>query len=423
MLLGCIGDDFTGSSDIANTLAKAGMAVTQFSGVPSEPAEKSVEAGVVALKSRTIPVKQAVDQSLAALDWLLAQGCRQIVFKYCSTFDSTPEGNIGPVAQALGERMGETAVLVCPAFPANGRSVYQGHLFVNDCLLSESGMRNHPLTPMTDSDIRRWLAQQTDWPVKHIAANVVASGHGAILEALNTHSGAMVVADAIGDKDLLELGRAVSERKLITGGSGIALALPDNFRRSGLLGSEGIDWSGTTGGGAVLCGSCSEATRCQIAYHGNDHPVREMDVDALMNGQLDPQPVAEWMLENQHQHPLIYTSADPERVREMQDKYGREETASSVENFLVSVARTMRDQGLRKIVTAGGETSGAIVEGLDVAQLEIGPEIAPGVPAVRDPVSGVHLALKSGNFGQDDFFSRAMGVLGTDHDRISGAAE
>ncbi len=413
MLLGCIGDDFTGSSDIANTLARCGMAVTQYCRIPEKPADPAIEAGVVALKSRTVPAAEAVEKSLAAVDWLLAQGCRQIVFKYCSTFDSTPEGNIGPVTQALAERLGENRVLMCPAFPANGRSVYQGHLFVGDRLLSESGMRDHPLTPMTESDLRRWLACQTDWPVNHIAFDVVARGNSAIIRELESGERAMIVVDAIEDRNLIEIGRAARDRKLVTGGSGIALGLAENFRDAGLLQAGGGTWTGADGGSAVLCGSCSEATRRQIARHLAAHPGCEVSVDALVEGTTDAARVAAWLLERAHSGPLAYTSADPHIVSSTQEKYGRERTASAVEAFFGEVARRLRDNGTGKIVTAGGETSGAIVEGLAIERLDIGPEIAPGVPAVRDPDSGLCLALKSGNFGQDDFFARAIAVLET----------
>lgn len=411
MLLGCIGDDFTGSSDIANTLARAGMAVTQYCRLPEGSADPGVEAGVVALKSRTVPVAEAVEKSLAAADWLLAQGCRQIVFKYCSTFDSTREGNIGPVTQALAERLGEERVVICPAFPATGRSVYQGYLFVGDRLLSESGMRHHPLTPMTESDLRVWLAHQTDWPVGHIPFDVVSKGQSAIATALASTGKEMLIVDAIQDRDLVEIGHAAADRKLITGGSGIALGLPDNFRRDGLLQTGRENWQGAEGGSAVLCGSCSEATRRQIASHLTDHPGLEVKADRLVEGDLDARQVAAWLLDRAAEAPLAYTSADPQLVAATQKKYGRDKVASIVEGFFVDVARTLHGNGIRKIVTAGGETSGAVVEGLDLERLEIGPEIAPGVPAVQDPISGLCLALKSGNFGQDDFFARAITVL------------
>ncbi|MCY6381153.1 3-oxo-tetronate kinase [Hoeflea prorocentri] len=411
MLLGCIGDDFTGSSDIANTLAKRGMRVAQYTGVPARSASSDVEAGVVALKTRTEPVAEAVSKSLAAADWLLDQGCGQIVFKYCSTFDSTRQGNIGPVAQALAERLGEDRVIVCPAFPATGRSIYKGHLFVSDQLLSESGMRDHPLTPMTDSDIRRWLSHQTGWPVDHIDASTVFDGSDAIRAALAQPKRAMVVVDAIRDEDLVAIGKAAKDRKLLTGGSGIALGLPDNFADL-IKGNDGATvWKGADGPAIVLSGSCSLATRGQVTHHIKSHPSLEIRVEALVSGEQTADSIASWLIEHQDHGPIAYSSADPGVVRQAQDLFGREASAEQVEATFVSVARKVVGSGIRKIITAGGETSGAVVEGLEINSLAIGPEIAPGVPAVHDPDQDLYLALKSGNFGQEDFFARAMTML------------
>ncbi|WP_136656777.1 3-oxo-tetronate kinase [Nitratireductor sp. XY-223] len=412
MLLGCIGDDFTGSSDIANTLAQGGMRATLYCGIPEQPAAEGVEAGIVALKSRTEPVEDAVGKSLAAADWLIGQGCRQIVFKYCSTFDSTKKGNIGPVAQALAKRLGEDRVIVCPAFPATGRSVYQGHLFVGGMLLSESGMRDHPLTPMRDPDIRRWLSHQTDWRVDHIDAATVFAGQEAIRDALDVPGRSMVVVDAVRNEDLVAIGRAAAGRKLVTGGSGIALALPENFRDRSDNSTGYADWKGAAGPGVVLSGSCSQATRGQVRRYIGDHPAFEIDIDALMSGTQHAGHIADWLLARVDALPIVYSSADPARVNEAQQRHGRDETAARIEQTFVDVARTLVENGVRKIVTAGGETSGAVVEGLGIARLEIGPEIAPGVPAVRDTDTGLCLALKSGNFGQPDFFSKALDALG-----------
>ncbi|MXU66628.1 3-oxo-tetronate kinase [Oceanomicrobium pacificus] len=411
MLLGCIGDDFTGSSDLANTLRKEGMGVRLFSGVPDGPAADGIDAGVVALKSRTIPVAEAVAQSRAALRWLRDQGCTQFLFKYCSTFDSTPEGNIGPVAAALAEDLGETRVIICPAFPATGRSVYQGHLFVGDMLLSDSGMRHHPLTPMTDSDIRRWLAQQTDWAVDHIGAATVFDGADAIRAALGGGSRAMVVVDAIRDADLRAIGRAARDRTLITGGSGIALGLPDNFRDAGTLSATEPDWQGAKGRALLLSGSCSEQTRRQVAAAKASGPAYEVTAEAVMGGEATAARLLGWAEDSNAPAPLIYSSADPAVVKAAQEKFGRDTVASAIEALFGDLAVAWRDAGHRIIVTAGGETSGAVVEALKLDRLDIGPEIAAGVPAVRDPDSGLCLALKSGNFGQDDFFARAVGVL------------
>ncbi|MDT8345083.1 MAG: four-carbon acid sugar kinase family protein [Thermohalobaculum sp.] len=414
MLLGCIGDDFTGSSDLANTLAKGGMRAVQYCGVPAEPAAAGVEAGVVALKSRTTPPAEAVAQSLAALDWLQAQGCRQVFFKYCSTFDSRPEGNIGPVADALIERLGADRVIVCPAFPATGRSVYQGHLFVGDRLLNESGMQNHPLTPMTDPDIRRWLAPQTRHAVGHVGAAVVLAGAEAIAAALAAEQAGgrtLIVVDAIRDADLIAIGRAARDLKLITGGSGVALGLPGNFREAGLISSVGIDWTGVGGPAAILSGSCSGATNAQVARHRAAYPAMEIGADAVMSGAVTAATVAAFLLNHPDTLPLAYSSADPATVGAAQARYGREAVAGAIEALMAETARRLVAGGVARLVTAGGETSGAVVEGLGLSALEIGPEIDPGVPAVRASGRPLALALKSGNFGAEDFFEKAPRVL------------
>ncbi|MEL6683201.1 MAG: 3-oxo-tetronate kinase, partial [Pseudomonadota bacterium] len=306
MLLGCIGDDFTGSSDLANTLAKGGMRTMQYTGTPTGDADPDVQAGVVALKSRSIPVEQAVAQSLEALKWLQRQGCEQFFFKYCSTFDSTVEGNIGPVADALAEALNAPKVIVCPAFPTTGRSVYQGHLFVKDSLLNESGMQNHPLTPMTDADIRRWLAPQTKYSVGHVAAPHVFAGADAVRQALETEQAAgrrHIVVDAIRDEDLFVIGEAARGLPLVTGGSGVALGLPANFGCSVAQPA----WSGQTGKAVALSGSCSIATRDQVNRHAAAHPTRQIDVSDVIAGTLTADQIASWLLETAGL-PLAYSS-------------------------------------------------------------------------------------------------------------------
>lgn len=417
MLLGCIGDDFTGSSDLANTLSKKGISCVQYVGFPDGPAAAHVEAGVVALKSRSIAPQEAVRQSLDALRWLQAQGCTQFFFKYCSTFDSTPEGNIGPVIDALAEALDAHKVIVCPAFPGTGRSVYNGHLFVNDTLLSESGMQNHPLTPMTDPDIRRWLAPQTKHDVGHVAAMDVLDGADAIKDALDAEHDAgkrLIVVDALRDADLMEIGKAADDLPLITGGSGVALGLPANFAKRGQISQTGTAWRGQPGKCVALSGSCSTATRQQIALHRLTNPVFEIDAGEVIAGTLLPQTVTDWLLQAEGV-PLAYSSADPSVVAAVQTKFGREKSAAALEGFFAALARQLVDVGIGKILTAGGETSGAIVEGLQLKTLEIGPEIDPGVPALRGGPSLV-IALKSGNFGGEDYFAKAAKVLGDDND-------
>lgn len=398
MKIGVIADDFTGASDIALTLAEGGMRTAQFVGIPKSATD--VEAGVVALKSRTIPVADAVSQSIAACRWLLAQGATQIIFKVCSTFDSTDTGNIGQVTQALAEHLNCKHVMVCPAFPENGRSVYMGHLFVGDVLLNESGMQDHPLTPMIDADLRRVLARQTDWPVGHMSYSIVAKGPTSITQAL-PKGRAMLIVDAIADADLHSIGKAAKGQKLLTGGSGIALGLPANFGATPAT----PPWSAMKGPGVVLSGSCSRATREQVAYYLKMAPAREVTARQVMAKQITASELAKWVLA-QATAPLIYSSADPRVVAQVQDEFGREATANEIEKLFAELAAALAQGGIKRMVVAGGETSGAVVNGLNARTLHIGPKLAAGVPALRHEDMG--LALKSGNFGARDFFETAL---------------
>jgi len=364
---------------------------------------------VVSLKSRSIDPAEAVAQSLKALDWLRAQGCSQFFFKYCSTFDSTPQGNIGPVADALAEALNADRVIICPAFPGTGRSVYQGHLFVNDRLLNESGMEHHPLTPMTDADLRRWMASQSKFSIGHVSAQAVFAGPRAITEALDAEHAAgkrHIVVDAIRDADLMAIGAAATDLKLVTGGSGVALGLPRNFGCT-----PGVpEWRGQHGPVLALSGSCSMATRAQVARHAARYPVRDLRAEDVIENRVAPADVLDWALKADGV-PLVYSSADPAQVKAVQDRFGRERAAAAIEHFFAELARRAVDAGVTRIITAGGETSGAVVEALDLEELIIGPEIDPGVPALRAGPDLV-VALKSGNFGAEDFFEKAAGVLG-----------
>ncbi|NKB63509.1 MAG: hypothetical protein GKR95_15775 [Gammaproteobacteria bacterium] len=415
MLLGCIGDDFTGSSDLANTLAKQGMRTVQYTGVPNVAAKGDVEVGVVALKSRSIDVAQAIRQSLDALNWLKAQGCKQFFFKYCSTFDSTKVGNIGPVAEALADALDAGIVVFCPAFPGAGRTIYQGHLFVNDQLLNESGMESHPLTPMTDSDIARWLQHQSSSSVGKVTSTDVLAGVDAVDSALareQSMGNRFVVVDAIRDEDLMTIGRAVEKLPLITGGSGVAMGLPENFRKRNLISQTKVPWTGQSGRCVILSGSCSIATRAQVDLYSQAHPSLEVSPGNIMNKITTAWDVAKWVLD-QTGIPLVYTSTDPESVKQVQKEFGKESSASAVETLFAETAKLLVDGGVSSLVVAGGETSGAIVEGLGITTMEVGPEIDPGVPAMRARDDLV-IALKSGNFGTEDFFAKAVKVLSTD---------
>lgn len=414
MLLGAVADDFTGASDLANTLAKGGMATALFVG--PNGAAGSCEAGVVALKTRSIPTGEAVAQSVGAARWLLAQGCEQILFKYCSTFDSTPSGNIGPVAEALLDLLGSDVAIVCPAFPATGRRIFMGHLFVGDRLLSESGMENHPLTPMTDPDLRRWLRRQTRGEVGHISLDTIRAGHAVLTETMAAESLAsrrLIVTDAITDDDLRTLGKAAAGHKFITGGSGIAIGLPQNFRDRGLLSNEEVSLPAVSGPGIALCGSCSPTSQKQVDQYLKDRPGLAIHPDALMAGQMDVSRALGWIDSRKDREPMVYSTADPAAVSGAQATFGRETVASTIERFFGELARTLADNGTRRIVVGGGETSGAVVEALRLESLQIGAEIDPGVPAlVADRNGPIGIALKSGNFGSPDFFAKALQKVG-----------
>ncbi|MFG1412670.1 3-oxo-tetronate kinase [Xanthobacter sp. VTT E-85241] len=420
MLLGVIADDFTGASDIANTIAKGiapegGLKTVQYLGIPTVPAADDVEACVISLKSRSIPADEAVAQSLAALDWLEAQGCRQVIFKYCSTFDSTPEGNIGPVGEALARRLGEKGVIACSAFPDAGRTIYKGHLFVGDRLLNDSGMEHHPLNPMTDADLRRWLQLQcqdpvglVDWPVLQRGPDAIRAG----LAAASEKGERLVIVDALTNADLLAIASACADARLMTGGSGIALGLPRNFIKAGLAkgGNPAVDLIG--GPEAVLVGSCSRATLQQIEVHGKDHPVLAIDVDKVMDGTITAADLVAFIQANPGHAPLVYSSSRPEQVTALQEKYGRSEVAHKLDGIFAQTAKALYDAGMRRIVVGGGETSGAVVSALGVTSFRIGPEIDPGVPVlVAEDGTGLGMALKSGNFGAPDFFGKALGAI------------
>jgi len=415
MLLGVIADDFTGASDIANTLAKGGLSTVQFLGVPTKSAPETCEAGVVALKSRSIAAAEAVALSMEAFEWLRAQGCRQFVFKYCSTFDSTPEGNIGPVGEALAKALDVRGAVACPAFPTTGRTVYQGHLFVGDRLLNESGLENHPLNPMTDPDLRRWLRRQCEESVGLVPWAMVRQGGAALraaLEAAADRAERLVIVDAVSDDDLLAIGDACAEAPLLTGGSGIALGLPRNFIRQGLATGKGSAFQGVDGPEAILAGSCSRATLQQIEVHRKEHPVLQVEVEAVMEGAVTPEALAAFMHGHEGEAPLVYSSAPSEKVRALQSAHGREAIAAALDALFAETAARLVYDGVRRLVVAGGETSGAVVSALSLDALAIGPEIDPGVPALAAADGRpLALALKSGNFGAPDFFAKALRTL------------
>ena len=415
VVLGCIADDFTGATDLASTLVRGGMRTVQLIGVPEgEPPD--ADAVVVALKSRTAPAAEAVAESLAALRWLQAAGCRQFFQKYCSTFDSTEAGNIGPVADALLQALGAGFALACPAFPANNRSVFQGHLFVGQALLSESGMEHHPLTPMRDPNLVRVLSRQTDGTVGLVPWSVVSQGAQAVRRAMGTlkeQGRRYAIVDAITEADLIAIGEAASAHPLITGGSGVAMGLPANYRAAGLL-PERADVAtlpSVQGHAAVLAGSCSRATLYQLGAARDRVPVLELDPLATPDAAPLAQAALHWAEGRLGDAPIVIAaSAPPDRVAALQAKLGREAAGTLIEDALATVAAGLVERGVRRMVVAGGETSGAVVSRLGVRRLRIGAEIDPGVPWTYAEGAGpaLKLALKSGNFGGRDFFTGAF---------------
>jgi 3-dehydrotetronate 4-kinase len=415
LLLGCIADDFTGATDLASTLVKGGMTAVQVIGVPDGPLPEA-DAVVVALKSRTSPPEQAVAESLLACEALLAAGARQIFFKYCSTFDSTDAGNIGPVADALVRRLGCGFALANPAFPTNGRTVYQGHLFVGSGLLNESGMENHPLTPMRDANLVRVLGRQTDGAVGLVPFATVEAGAAAIrraMTALKEGGRRYAIVDALTDAHLLAIGEAAAGHALLTGGSGVAMGLPANFRRDGSLPDRGDSAAALPpmeGHAAVLAGSCSRATLGQIGLARDRVPTLELDALSTPDAAALTRQALDWAADKLGAAPIVIAaSAPPDRVRALQAKLGRDAAGALVEEALAGIAEALvARHGVRRLVAAGGETSGAVTSRLGVRSLRIGPEIDPGVPWTYAEPGGLHLALKSGNFGARDFFLKAF---------------
>jgi uncharacterized protein YgbK (DUF1537 family) len=394
------------------------MRVVQTIGVPGVALDEEVDAVVVALKSRTIPADEAVAQSLAALAWLERQGARQAYFKYCSTFDSTSQGNIGPVTEALMDALATDFTIACPAFPENKRTVFKGYLFAGDVPLDESGMQNHPLTPMTDANLVRVLQAQSRRKVGLIDYTVVAGGEAAIAKRvaeLRAQGVAIAIVDAISDEDLRRLGPALRDFALVTAGSGVAIGLPANWGLSPT--PRAAELPPPSGFAAVISGSCSAATRAQVqAFRDAGGAAFGIDPMAIAAGNDVAGEALGWAEGEIARGPvLVYSTAEPERVRAVQAGLGTQAAGALVEQALARIARGLVERGARRLVVAGGETSGAVVQALGIERLRIGAQIDPGVPwcAARSPLAreALHVALKSGNFGTPDFFHKAFALL------------
>ena len=421
LALGCVADDYTGASDLANTLTKAGLRTIQTIGVPEAGRTlPEADAVVVALKSRSIPADQAVARSREAEGWLRARGAAHVMFKVCSTFDSTDAGNIGPVMDALRADAGETVALVTPAFPETGRSVYQGNLFVGAVPLNESPLKDHPLNPMRDANLVRVLGRQSRSPVGLIDTATVARGAEAVaarLDALAAEGKGAAIADAIFDSDLEVLGRAIIDRRFSVGASGLGLGLARALAADG-RGTK--DAAGAAvgepvaGASACLAGSCSQATLQQVAAAKAIMPVLRLDPARLLAGTDVVAEALAFAEDHLASGPvLIATSAPPEAVRALQAAHGVDAAGHAIEAALAAIAEGLVERGVRRLVVAGGETSGAVVDRLGLTAFLLGPEIAAGVPVLRTAgrPEPMLLALKSGNFGGPDFFGRALDMM------------
>lgn len=418
--LGCLADDFTGATDLANNLVRAGMRVVQLIDVPEDRIDGQAidaDAVVIALKSRTTPASDAVDASLRALAWLRSAGAEQIYFKYCSTFDSTPAGNIGPVTEALMDALGADFTIATPAFPDNGRTVFKGHLFVGDVLLSDSGMRHHPLTPMTDPNLVSVLQAQTGRPVGLVDHTVVAGGGDAVrtrFDELRKEGVGVAIVDSVSNNDLVRLGEAVRDLPLVTAGSGLAIGLPANwgFEPS----AAAAQLPPADGHAAVVSGSVSDATNRQVLeFLRTGRPAYSVDPLRIAAGEdLAGQALAFADAHLADGPVLVHSTEAPDTVRAVQGRLGAAEAGELVERTLARVARGLVDRGVRRLVVAGGETSGAVVQALGITRLRIGPQIAPGVPWCAATLPGgdtLHITLKSGNFGGPDFFTDSLALL------------
>ncbi|SFI74425.1 3-oxo-tetronate kinase [Bradyrhizobium sp. Gha] len=422
LALGCIADDYTGASDLANTLTRAGLRTVQTIGVPADDLKlPEVDAVVVSLKSRSIEPGLAVSRSRAAEKWLRGRGASHVLFKICSTFDSTDAGNIGPVMDALRADCGEAVVLVTPAFPETGRTVYQGNLFVGAVPLSESPLKDHPLNPMHDSNLVRVLARQSKTPIGLVELATLTRGAEAVRARLAELSGKGIgaaIIDAVFDRDLETIGLVAGEHRLSVGASGIGLGLARALVSSGKVKSAATaGQQGAAVGGAVAClaGSCSQATLQQIANAERVMPVLRLEPDRILAGAHEAQRALDWAKEHLAQGPvLIASSATPQAVAAVQARHGRDAAGHAIEQTMADLAEGLVRSGVRRLVVAGGETSGAVVDRLRIPGFLVGVEIAAGVPVLRAVGAGAGsmlLALKSGNFGGPDFFSDALALM------------
>jgi uncharacterized protein YgbK (DUF1537 family) len=420
--LGCIADDYTGASDLANTLTRCGLRTVQTIGVPADQlALPEVDAVVVSLKSRSIESSLAVSRSRAADKWLRGRGAGHVLFKICSTFDSTDAGNIGPVMDALRADCGEAIVLVTPAFPETGRTVYQGNLFVGSVPLNESPLKDHPLNPMHDSNLVRVLARQSTTRIGLVDLATIARGSAAVRARLAELSGkgfGAAIADAVFERDLETIGEVALDHRLSVGASGFGLGLARALVASGRIrpgGSNAVSGAPVGGPAACLAGSCSQATLQQIASAEQSMPVLRLDPDRVVSGSGEAQRALAWARERLKDGPILIASGStPDQVAALQARHGRDAAGHAIEQAMAEIAEGLVQSGVRRLVVAGGETSGAVVDRLGIPGFLVGAEIAAGVPVLRavGAKNGeMLLALKSGNFGGPEFFSDALKLM------------
>ncbi|MEM7061041.1 MAG: 3-oxo-tetronate kinase [Pseudomonadota bacterium] len=415
-VFGAIADDFTGATDLAGLLARSGVQVSLRMGVPEDPPQDTSPFEIIALKCRTAPVAEAVAETRAALAWLKAAGAQRFFWKYCSTFDSTAEGNIGPVAEALMADLGADQTMYCPAFPENGRAIFMGNLFVGQQPLAESPMKDHPLTPMRDSNLMRLLEPQVTRPVGLVDRLTVDQGVAAVQAALTGLAGqgaAHVVIDAVANADLGVIARACRDMTLMTGGSAVAEPLPGLYIEDGTLAADAKrpEPPALPSGAILLSGSCSAMTRAQVATYTGGQKFR---LDPLTLAKDGIGAALDWLAgQSQDAAPLVFATAEPEDVQSAQSELGTAQAGELVESALANLAVAARNRGIRRFVVAGGETSGAVTKALGVTQLDIGAEIAPGVPWTYTLSDGhpIAITLKSGNFGAETFFTDALATL------------
>ena len=416
--LGCIADDFTGATDLASMLARSGVNVSLRIGVPLSPPENTAEIEVIALKTRSISASKAIEESLSALKWLKEAGAKKYFFKYCSTFDSTAEGNIGPVSEALMNELKVDQTIYCPAFPENGRSIYMGNLFVGQKLLSESSMKDHPLTPMNDSNLMRLLSAQVSRRVGLADRKVVNSGVTSLKEkliSLKENDVPHVIVDAVADTDLDTIASACQDMDYITGGSALAMPLAEFYKASGKISANDNSFMNKklNTGSIILSGSCSEMTIIQVKnFIQRGAAAFQLDpIDLAENG---IKKVLDWLSSQDFtKNIIIYATSDPYTVKKVQAELGVDMAGKIVEQGLSECAIAARELGVKNFIIAGGETSGAITKALNIRQLDIGIEIAPGVPWTFSGKRNnqIALSLKSGNFGSEEFFTEALSKL------------